>query len=348
MAEKFMDNRRARVARLITALAVLLATTFSAPSWALNIVLSNDDGFEAANIRALYTELKAAGHDVVVSGPAQNNSGKGGAMDFLVPMKPLTKSTRFGTVKAGAPGAGAAPQDPNVFYVDGTPVMSLLYGLDVVAAQRWKGPPDLVISGPNEGANTGAVVPGSGTFNNAVFAVNRGIPAIAVSYAGLAGRSYTKLSKGAPEYRVADLVVKLVAQLEASKAGDGRLLPPGLGLNVNIPVLASDATKTPSFKFARLGLATQYRPVFYASLADSKNAVAYGLNSPYAGISIVMNNDVPPAGVRLPEDDSPTSEANELDAGAIPVSVFVGMPEAGRSSEDLIKARLHSLLHPAD
>src|SRR3546814_1687800 len=53
----------------------------------LNIVLSNDDGFEAANIRALYTELKAAGHDVVLSGPAQNNSGKGGALDFLVPMK---------------------------------------------------------------------------------------------------------------------------------------------------------------------------------------------------------------------------------------------------------------------
>src|SRR3546814_6370856 len=51
----------------------------------LNIVLSNDDGFEAANIRALYTELKAAGHDVVLSGPAQNNSGKGGALDFLVP-----------------------------------------------------------------------------------------------------------------------------------------------------------------------------------------------------------------------------------------------------------------------
>src|SRR3546814_2437046 len=87
----------------------------------LNIVLSNDDGFEAANIRALYTELKAAGHDVVLSGPAQNNSGKGGALDFLVPMKPLGKSTRFGTVKAGAPGVGVDPKDPDIFYVDGTP-----------------------------------------------------------------------------------------------------------------------------------------------------------------------------------------------------------------------------------
>src|SRR3546814_18668209 len=68
-----------------------------------------------------------------------------------------------------------------------------------------------------------------------LFAVNRGIPAIAVSYAGVAGRSYTTLADGAPEYRIAALVVKLVAQLEANKGSDGRLLPPGIGLNVTIP-----------------------------------------------------------------------------------------------------------------
>src|SRR3546814_9546680 len=109
------------------------------------------------------------------------------------------------------------------------------------------------------------------SFNNAVFAVNRGIPAIAVSYAGVAGRSYTRLADGAPEYRIADLVVKLVAQLEANKGSDGRLLPPGIGLNVNIPVLSEDKGKAPTFKFARLGLATDYRPVFFSSLADRKS-----------------------------------------------------------------------------
>ncbi|HEY9547622.1 MAG TPA: 5'/3'-nucleotidase SurE, partial [Solimonas sp.] len=132
MLENLTHDRGARGARCITVVAALLAATMSAPSWALNIVLSNDDGFEAANIRALYTELKAAGHDVVLSGPAQNNSGKGGALDFLVPMKPLGKSTRFGTVKAGAPGVGVDPKNPDIFYVDGTPVMATLYGLDVV------------------------------------------------------------------------------------------------------------------------------------------------------------------------------------------------------------------------
>ena len=35
--------------------------------------------------------------------------------------------------------------------------MSMLYGLDVLAVQRWSAPPDLVISGPNEGNNLGAI-----------------------------------------------------------------------------------------------------------------------------------------------------------------------------------------------
>jgi 5'-nucleotidase len=35
----------------------------------LKIVLTNDDGFETANIQALYDALVAAGHDVIMSAP---------------------------------------------------------------------------------------------------------------------------------------------------------------------------------------------------------------------------------------------------------------------------------------
>jgi 5'-nucleotidase len=45
---------------------------------ALDILLTNDDGFETANVRALYQRLKAAGHDVVISAPVHNHSGGGG------------------------------------------------------------------------------------------------------------------------------------------------------------------------------------------------------------------------------------------------------------------------------
>jgi len=323
--------------------ALILGLSLSAPASALNIVLSNDDGFEAANIRALYQRLKAAGHDVVLSGPTQNNSGKGGAMNFLVPVTPLTKDTRFGTVKAGAAGVGADPGDANAFYVDGTPVMSMLYGLDVVAAKRWGKQPDLVISGPNEGANLGAINNSSGTFNNALYAINRGVPAIAVSYSGTAGRSYTALTDGAVEYRVADIVVQLINQLDAQKGSDGRLLPSGVGLNVNIPVLADGVT--PAFKFSRLGVATDYQPVFYESLSNSPVAVGYGAGVPFPGISFVNSQIPPPAGVVVPNDTAASSERNVVVTGAIAVSVVEGVPQARRSNEDAMKVRLNALFN---
>src|SRR3546814_15578216 len=97
-----------------------------------------------------------------------------------------------------------------------------------------------------------------------------------VCFSDLAGRSYTTLADGAPEYRIAALVVKLVAQLEANKGSDGRLLPPGIGLNVNIPVLSGAQGTAPTIQFARLGLATDHRPVFFSRLADTTHAVSSG------------------------------------------------------------------------
>jgi 5'/3'-nucleotidase SurE len=44
---------------------------------ALNIVTSNDDGWAEANIRELYDVLSGSGHNVVVSAPAENQSGTG-------------------------------------------------------------------------------------------------------------------------------------------------------------------------------------------------------------------------------------------------------------------------------
>jgi 5'-nucleotidase len=167
---------------------------------------------------------------VAISGPTQNNSGQGGAMAFLTPIGNLSKDTRWGTVQAGAPGVGQDPSDANIYYVDGTPVAAALHGLDVVAPQLWGKQPDLVISGPNDGNNLGILNNSSGTFNNALYGVNRGIPSIAVSDADSSAKSYTSLATGAIEYEKADIVVKLVEQLSQNTVSGGKLLPPGLGL----------------------------------------------------------------------------------------------------------------------
>ena len=314
----------------------------AAPASALDILLTNDDGFETANIRALQQRLVAAGHAVLVSAPTQNNSGTGGSVRFLRPITPLARDTLYGTVPAGAPGVGADPADADVHYVDGTPVMSLLYGLDVLAVQRWGTAPDLVISGPNEGANLGTINSSSGTFNNALYAINRGVPAIAVSYGGTDGRAYTELDEGAVEYRVADLVVALIDELAAA-AGDGApLLPPGVGLNVNIPELEGDAL--PPLRYSRIGRASEYQPVFYEKLSDSPVAVGYGAGVDLPGVSLVLPGMAPPAGVSLPDDDDARSEGKVFHDGAISVSIIEGAAQARRSNEDWVRVRLDDLL----
>lgn len=328
-------------------LLMLGLTALAAPAHALNIVLSNDDGFETANIRALYQRLKAAGHDVIVSAPTQNNSGKGGSMNFLVPVTPMAKASRHGSVAAGSPGVGNDPGDENVFYVDGTPVMSMLYGLDVQAVKRWSKQPDLVVSGFNEGNNTGLINNSSGTVNNLLYAINRGIPAIAASYEGTTARNHTALAEGALEYEIADVIVKLIDELEDNRVEGQPLLPPGVGLNLNIPTVTAGQAAALPFRFARMGIATEYQPVFFEKLSDSPLAVGFGAGVPLPGISFANADIAPPAGVVIINDSNPNSELNVMKAHAIPVTVVEGVPQGRRSNEERVKILLGDLLGAA-
>ncbi|MBV6416948.1 MAG: 5'/3'-nucleotidase SurE [Steroidobacteraceae bacterium] len=314
---------------------------------ALNILLTNDDGFESAQIRALYASLEARGHSVVISAPAQNHSGSGGAMNFLQPIGPLTRPTRGGTVPAGEPGVGRDRSDPDIHYVNGTPVMSLLYGLDVIASRKWGAAPDLVISGPNEGNNQGMINPASGTFNNALFAINRGIPAIAVSTGEVAQKNGLPTDPGATEFRIASLVVALIERIERNNERAHRrtsFLPPGTGLNVNVPKFDPAHGCTPEkYHFTRVGTATAYQPVFFEKLSESPAAVSFGAASPLPGISFVLAGGKAPAGVRLVEDDDPDSEANANQECFISISPIQGVPEASAANARAVRARLRGI-----
>lgn len=52
---------------------------------AINIISSNDDGWAELNIRTLYNALTAADHSVVISAPAENQSGTGNSMPNPLP-----------------------------------------------------------------------------------------------------------------------------------------------------------------------------------------------------------------------------------------------------------------------
>lgn len=120
----------------ITAAACLVTTD---AAYARNIVLTNDDGL-TSNVVALYRALKAEGHDVIVSVPCANQSGMGAAAYFSRPMTVLTEACLNGAASAGEPAAGRMTRNDlpqgDFFYVSGTPVMALLYGLDIVGQRR--------------------------------------------------------------------------------------------------------------------------------------------------------------------------------------------------------------------
>jgi 5'-nucleotidase len=238
---------------------------WASPAFALNIVLSNDDGL-TSNLKALYDELKAAGHSVIVSVPCTGQSGRSAAIVMystttIIADNDKTQIDAEGGCHNGAAVTGAPAVGPftksgytggDFNYVHGTPVMATMYGLDVLAKARWGKAPDLVLSGPNEGQNVGKVVINSGTIGNAQFAAGRGIPSIALS-AGTDTIDNAGLAN-AKSRTVAQLTTRLITALQA-KAGSSALLPTGTALNVNFPdAVAANA----GWAFSRIGTYDTY------------------------------------------------------------------------------------------
>ena len=132
--------------------------------WPTSVLMTNDDGVDTPGIRAL-AETLAGRSDVYVAAPAGDRSGTGNYMSsFHEPMTVIEVDwgARFGGVYA----VGANPAD------------GVLWGLDALLADD---PPDLVISGINDGANAGSAWLFSGTIGAARMAAFLGIPAVAIS-----------------------------------------------------------------------------------------------------------------------------------------------------------------------
>lgn len=350
--------------RPVSALFGLLLAGIAPQSHALNILLCNDDGFTAANIRALYARLKTAGHSVVIAAPVDNQSGRGGFMSFMTPIPKIPASytdmyTLSATAKVprgvsvypalvGQPGVGNDPSDADISYVYGSPVMACLYGIDVKAPKKFGAAPDLVISGPNEGNNTGHINVSSGTVNNVYYGINRNLPTIGVSDYATASVEFTALTASSRAYEVADIVVTLVKSLvdNQAKAG-GKLMPEGTGLNVNVPDFAAGKGSSLPFVFTNMGKATSYAPAFYEDLGKNAVAAAYGIPSGAGimGIGMAAGGTILPSGVTIPNDTSTASEGNVVNAkSGVAVSVIEGVPEARRSFVEAMKLKLNALV----
>ncbi len=162
----------------------------------MRILVSNDDGYFAPGIVALAHAMAALG-EVTVVAPEQNQSG---ASHSLTLNRPLS-----------------VHQTENGFrYVNGTPTDCVHIAMTGLLDE----PPDVVVSGINNGLNMGDDTIYSGTVAAAMEGFLFGVPSFAFS---LVDKDWTHLAAAA---RVAQ---RVVSQVMASKP-EGPFL-----LNVNIP-----------------------------------------------------------------------------------------------------------------
>ena len=180
----------------------------------MKILLSNDDGYQAPGIAALYEAIRDLG-DVEVVAPEHNNSAKSNALTLHSPLYVHNAHNGFR-------------------YVNGTPADCVHVALTGLLGYR----PDLVVSGINNGANMGDDTIYSGTVGAAMEGYLFGIPAIAFSQTE---KGWAHLEAAGAKAR--ELVQMVIAQhLSAAE--------PWL-LNVNIPNRPLEELK--SFKVCRLG-----------------------------------------------------------------------------------------------
>jgi 5'/3'-nucleotidase SurE len=211
---------------LLTLAAVSLLALPATNAAALDLLVTNDDGVDSPGLAALQTALAAAGHNVTVVAPADQQSGKGGSINTEV----FDFAVGGGTMALVNRGGG-------VWSLAGTPADCVKAGLDVVLQGV---APDLVVSGLNSGQNIGK--PGSnasGTEGAALQAVFRGIPSIAGSVGLDISESPDFPSTQAAYAPASAFIVDVIAALEA-QPGDS-LMPERVNmLNINFPVPYGD------------------------------------------------------------------------------------------------------------
>ncbi|MFA6760101.1 MAG: 5'/3'-nucleotidase SurE [Sulfuricurvum sp.] len=171
----------------------------------MNILVTNDDGYEANGLLELIKALKSIdGVRLTVVAPANEKSACGHSLTLTRPLRFIGVCDDFFKLD------------------DGTPSDCIYLALNSMFDEH---KPDLVISGINRGSNMGEDITYSGTAAGAMEAVLQGIPAIAISQV---------MDSSDPEgdFELAqNTIVDLVKRIKSGAFP----LPKREFLNVNIP-----------------------------------------------------------------------------------------------------------------
>lgn len=165
------------------------------------IMITNDDGVEAAGLRALADAVMPLG-DVIIVAPLRPQSGQSSSLTINSPLR-IRRHADYG--------------EAQVYSVSGTPVDCVKLGLHAVMPRR----PDFLFSGINHGSNSGNAVTYSGTMGAVIEGCTNGI--VSTGFSLLHHSASADFSLSARQ--VADLAREIVT--------NG--LPDFTSLNINIP-----------------------------------------------------------------------------------------------------------------
>ena len=241
--------RRKRSRCQFAIIAALLLSCASLCAEPLHVLLTNDDGFEAQGITAMHKALLAAGYEVSVAAPREQQSGS-------------SMRVTLGTIMV-------EKLEGNFWVIDGTPADSVSFALAKLLAEKR---PDIVISGINFGQNLGSNANLSGTVGAAIMATQLSIPAIAVS-AGLDLSERDAKPDRFPSTTAAfgpaaQFTVRFIKQLELSRVKDAPMLPPNQLVNINFPAIpGADIKGVALTNVARVG---GFAPVYLETERDGE------------------------------------------------------------------------------
>ncbi|WP_071515316.1 5'/3'-nucleotidase SurE [Geitlerinema sp. PCC 9228] len=169
----------------------------------MRILIGNDDGIHAVGVHALAEALAEAGHDITVVCPDRERSATGHSLTLHQPIRAQAVTSGF-------------REGIQAWSCSGTPADCIKLALDALVSQ----PPQLVLSGINQGQNLGTDILYSGTVSAAMEGSIEGISSIAMSLASYTSQDFQP---------AAQFACKLVADLQS------QALPVGTLLNVNVP-----------------------------------------------------------------------------------------------------------------
>lgn len=176
----------------------------------MRILLTNDDGIHAEGLQVLERIARTLSDDVWVVAPETDQSGFAHSLSLSEPLRMRQIDERH-------------------FALRGTPTDCVIMGV----RKLMDSPPDLILSGVNNGSNMADDVTYSGTVAGAMEGTLLGIRSIALSQA----YNYTDDMRYVPWDTAETLAPDLLKKLVATE------IPRGVFLNINFPRIAPEEVK---------------------------------------------------------------------------------------------------------